>query len=319
MSQASSAVDKNPLNTVEIKRTLMKLFVGGVIFEVTNVEQARIAERSGGRGIVLKEEDNGGVNRMADTGKIKELVDAVSLPIIGRVRIGHTVEASLMERAGANIIDESELLAFRVGATPIDKNKQATPFICGASTLDEIFKAINSGAAMIRIVDGSENEDNDNALNLIQTLKNILENKKMLIKHLQAKVNIEAMPILPEVPDDNGDVEESERTTKLIEINEAIEVIISNSAPVMEKIKTFAALDKLPVPIFTAVTHPSPADAAMLMQNGFDGITVSESIFTGHANPLRYANSIIKVVANPKNLNILAEVTESIGMYAFNN
>ncbi|KAI7834160.1 SOR/SNZ family-domain-containing protein [Kickxella alabastrina] len=318
MSQAS-AVNKNPLNTIEIKRTLMKLFVGGVIFEVSNVEQARIAERSGGRGIVLKQEDNDGVNRMADTGKIKELVDAVSLPIIGRVRIGHTVEASLMERAGANIIDESEALAFREGATPIDKNKQETPFICGASTLDELFKAINSGAAMIRIVGDSENEDNDNALNLIQTLKNILENKKMLIKHLQAKVNIEAMPILPEVPDDNGDVEESERTTKLIEINEAIEGIISNSAPVMENIKKFAALDKLPVPIFTTVTHPSPADAAMLMQNGFDGITVSESIFTGHANPLRYANSIIKVVANPKNLNILAEVTESIGMYAFNN
>ncbi|KAJ1895814.1 hypothetical protein LPJ66_004358 [Kickxella alabastrina] len=317
MSQASSAVDKNPLNTVQIKCTLMKLFVGGVIFEVSNVDQARIAERSGGRGIVLKVADNGEVNRMADTGKIKELVDAVALPVIGRVRIGHTVEASLMERAGANIIDESEALAFEEGTTLIDKNKYATPFICGASTLNEVFKTINSGAAMIRI--GSDSANEDNILNLIRILKNILEEKKVLIKHLQEKVKIEAMPILPEVRDEDGDVEESERTTKLIEINNAIEEMIPNSTSVIEKIKTFAALDKFPVPIFTAITHPSPADAAMLMQNGFDGITVSESMFTGHANPLRYANSIIKVVANPKNLNILAEVTESIGMYGFNN
>ncbi|SDY13951.1 pyridoxal phosphate synthase yaaD subunit [Acetomicrobium thermoterrenum DSM 13490] len=271
---------KNQINFTD-KENLAKQFVGGVIMDVTNSEQAKIAEDVGAVAVMALEKvpadlrKEGKVARMADPTKILEIKNAVSIPVMAKVRIGHFVEAQILEALGVDFIDESEVLTPADDEHHINKREFKTPFVCGARDLGEALRRIAEGATMIRT------KGEAGTGNVIEAVRHVRTIYAQLKKLLSA--NEEDLPTL------------------------AGELRVP-----LELLETCRATGGLPVVNFAAGGIATPADAALMMQLGCDGVFVGSGIFKSE-NPSIRAKAIVKAVANFKKPEVLAEVSTGLG------
>ncbi|MHC1566508.1 MAG: pyridoxal 5'-phosphate synthase lyase subunit PdxS [Candidatus Syntropharchaeia archaeon] len=263
-----------------LKRGFASMQKGGVIMDVTNPEQAIIAEEAGAVAVMALHavpadiRKNGGVARMADPQIILDIIDAVTIPVMAKVRIGHFVEAEILEALEVDMIDESEVL------TPaddhhIDKRKFTVPFVCGARNLGEALRRIDEGAAMIRTKGEAGTGDVREA-----------------VKHVK-----EIMGTIRSLKGKNDE--------ELREVARKIE------AP-FELVKETAELQRLPVVNFAAGGVATPADAALMMRLGADGVFVGSGIFKSE-NPPKMAAAIVEAVNNYDNPQRLAEISKGLG------
>ena len=269
------------MSRYELNKNLAQMLKGGVIMDVTTPEEAVIAEKAGACAVMALEKvpadirKNGGVARMSDPKMIKEIQKAVSIPVMAKVRIGHFVEAQILESLEIDYIDESEVLTPADDRFHIDKTKFQVPFVCGAKNLGEALRRIQEGASMIRTKGEPGTGD-------------IIE----AVKHMR-RMNEEIRRI--------SSVEESE----LYNIAKALGVPY-------ELLKYVHKNKKLPVVNFAAGGVATPADAALMMQLGCDGVFVGSGIFKS-GDPAKRAAAIVKAVTNFDNPKILAEVSEDLG------
>jgi len=264
-----------------IKRGFAKMQKGGVIMDVTNAEQARIAEEAGAVAVMALQAvpaditKEGGVARMADPVIISEIIETVTIPVMGKARIGHLVEAEILEALGVDMVDESEVLTPADNKYHIDKTQFTVPFVCGARNLGEALRRINEGAAMIRTKGEAGTGDVSEA-----------------VKHMKQIM---------------GEVRELAGKNK----EELIKVARDIEAPVELVIET-AEMQRLPVVNFAAGGIATPADAALMMRLGSDGVFVGSGIFKAE-NPEKMASAIVEAVNNFDNPEVLAEVSKGIG------
>jgi pyridoxal 5'-phosphate synthase pdxS subunit len=264
-----------------VKRGFAKMQQGGVVMDVTNAEQAGIAEDAGAVAVMALERvpadirAQGGVARMADPVKILEIMDNVTIPVMAKCRIGHFVEAQILESLGVDMIDESEVLTPADPFYHVDKRKFRVPFVCGARDLGEAIRRIDEGAAMIR----TKGEAGTG---------NVIE----AVRHQRA--------IMSQVRELKGKEQE-----ELVTIARKIE------AP-LYLVKEVAELQRLPVINFAAGGIATPADAAMMMQLGSDGVFVGSGIFKSD-NPEERAKAIVEAVTNFDDPRVLAEVSKGLG------
>ena len=269
------------MSKYESNKNLAQMFKGGVIMDVTNAKEAKIAEEAGACAVMALERvpadirKDGGVARMSDPKMIKEIQAAVSIPVMAKVRIGHFVEAQILEALEIDYIDESEVLTPADDKFHIDKTKFKVPFVCGARNLGEALRRISEGASMIRTKGEAGTGD-------------IIE----AVKHMRT-VNEEIRKVVA--------ASESE----LFNIAKELE------AP-YELVKFVHDNGKLPVVNFAAGGVATPADAALMMQLGCDGVFVGSGIFKS-GNPVKRASAIVKAVKNYNNPKILAEISEDLG------
>jgi len=264
-----------------LKKGFAKMTKGGVIMDVVNAEQAEIAENAGAVSVMALEKvpadirSSGGVARMADPAKVIEIMDAVSIPVMAKVRIGHFVEAQILESLGVDMIDESEVLTPADEKYHIDKKKFTIPFVCGARNLGEALRRIDEGAAMIRT---KGEAGTGNIVEAVRHMRLIMGG----IRELQ-----------------NKDEEEFWSLAREIE------------AP-QELVKETAKLGRLPVVNFAAGGVATPADAALMMQLGSDGVFVGSGIFKSE-NPELIARAIVKATAHFDDAEVLSEVSKDLG------
>lgn len=269
------------MSRYELNKNLAQMLKGGVIMDVTTPEEAVIAEKAGACAVMALEKvpadirKNGGVARMSDPKMIKEIQKAVSIPVMAKVRIGHFVEAQILESLEIDYIDESEVLTPADDRFHIDKTKFQVPFVCGAKNLGEALRRIQEGASMIRTKGEPGTGD-------------IIE----AVKHMR-RMNEEIRRI--------SSVEESELYNIAKELGVPYELL-----------KYVHKNKKLPVVNFAAGGVATPADAALMMQLGCDGVFVGSGIFKS-GDPVKRAAAIVKVVTNFDNPKILAEVSEDLG------
>lgn len=265
----------------QINKDLAKMFKGGVIMDVTNPEEAIIAEKAGACAVMALESvpseirKSGGVARMSAPEMIKGIQEAVSIPVMAKVRIGHFVEAQLLEAMEIDYIDESEVLTPADDKYHIDKSDFKVPFVCGATCLGEALRRIGEGAAMIRTKGEAGTGD-------------IVE----AVKHMR-KVKTQINEIV------RMDREELMTAAK-------------NLRAPFDLIKTVHETGKLPVVNFAAGGVATPADAALMMQLGCDGVFVGSGIFTS-SEPEKRANAIVKAVTNYNDSKKLVELSTNIG------
>lgn len=263
------------------KKDITKEFKGGVIMDVVNPEQAKIAEAAGAVAVMALERvpadirKDGGVARMSDPKMIKEIMETVNIPVMAKCRIGHFVEAQILEAIGADYIDESEVLTPADETFHIDKKKFEVPFVCGARNLGEALRRIAEGAAMIR----TKGEAGTG---------NVVE----AVRHIRTVM---------------GKVRELANMPKEELMTEAKEM----GAP-YDLVLYVAENEKLPVVNFAAGGVATPADAALLMQLGCDGVFVGSGIFKSQ-NPEERARAIVKAVENYNDPDTLAKVSEGLG------
>lgn len=265
----------------EINRDLALSLKGGVIMDVTNPEQSRIAEAAGAKAVMALERVPadirvaGGVSRMSDPKMIKEIQKAVNIPVMAKCRIGHFVEAQILEAIGIDYIDESEVLSPADDVYHVDKRQFNTPFVCGARDLGEALRRISEGALMIRTKGEAGTGD------IVQAVRHM----RMMQSEIRRVVSLS--------------VDELYEAAKELRVPfELIQYVHENA--------------KLPVPNFAAGGVATPADAALMMQLGAEGVFVGSGIFKS-GDPMKRANAIVKSVANYNNPNILAELSEDIG------
>lgn len=269
------------MSRYELNKNLAQMLKGGVIMDVTTPEEAVIAEKAGACAVMALEKvpadirKNGGVARMSDPKMIKEIQKAVFIPVMAKVRIGHFVEAQILESLEIDYIDESEVLTPADDRFHIDKTKFQVPFVCGAKNLGEALRRIQEGASMIRTKGEPGTGD-------------IIE----AVKHMR-RMNEEIRRI--------SSVEESELYNIAKELGVPYELL-----------KYVHKNKKLPVVNFAAGGVATPADAALMMQLGCDGVFVGSGIFKS-GDPAKRAAAIVKAVTNFDNPKILAEVSEDLG------
>lgn len=269
------------MSRYELNKNLAQMLKGGVIMDVTTPEEAVIAEKAGACAVMALEKvpadirKNGGVARMSDPKMIKEIQKAVSIPVMAKVRIGHFVEAQILESLEIDYIDESEVLTPADDRFHIDKTKFQVPFVCGAKNLGEALRRIQEGASMIRTKGEPGTGD-------------IIE----AVKHMR-RMNEEIRRI--------SSVEESELYNIAKELGVPYELL-----------KYVHKNKKLPVVNFAAGGVATPADAALMMQLGCDGVFVGSGIFKS-GDPAKRAAAIVKAVTNFDNPKILVEVSEDLG------
>ncbi|HEY5169421.1 MAG TPA: pyridoxal 5'-phosphate synthase lyase subunit PdxS [Thermoleophilia bacterium] len=266
---------------MRVKSGLADMLKGGVIMDVTNAEQAKIAEDAGACAVMALERvpsdirAQGGVARMADPTKIQEIQACVSVPVMAKARIGHFVEAQILQSLEVDYIDESEVLTPADEANHINKWKFDVPFVCGAVNLGEALRRISEGAAMIRTKGEAGTGDVVEAVRHMRTIMG-------QIRKLQTLDEDELYVIAKELP-----------------------------API-ELVKWVAENGKLPVVNFSAGGIATPADAALMMQLGAEGVFVGSGIFKSE-DPQSRANAIVKAVTNYRDAAILAEVSVGLG------
>ncbi|MDD3032095.1 MAG: pyridoxal 5'-phosphate synthase lyase subunit PdxS [Candidatus Caldatribacteriota bacterium] len=269
------------ISTEKTKKGLAQMLKGGVIMDVINAEQAKIAEDSGAVAVMALERvpadirATGGVARMADPKKIKEIMEAVTIPVMAKARIGHFVEAQILEALEVDYIDESEVLTPADEKYHINKYNFKVPFVCGARNLGEALRRISEGAAMIR----TKGEAGTG---------NIVE----AVKHMRC-------------------MNEEIRALKDLGIEELIVKAKEYGAP-FDLIQEIAKLQRLPVVNFAAGGIAIPADAALMMQLGCDGVFVGSGIFKSD-NPAQRAKAIVEATTHYSNWKILANVSEGLG------
>ena len=264
-----------------LKRGFASMQKGGVIMDVVNAEHALIAEEAGAVAVMALERvpaeirKAGGVARMADPARITEIMDAVSIPVMAKVRIGHFVEAQILEVLGVDMIDESEVLTPADEQFHIDKSKFTVPFVCGARDLGEALRRIDEGAAMIRT---KGEAGTGNVVEAVRHMRNIMGE----IRALQGKSTQEMMDRAREIEAPSGLVLET------------------------------AKRGRLPVVNFSAGGIATPSDAAMMMQLGADGVFVGSGIFLSQ-NPQLMAKSIVEAVNHYDDPRTIAEVSRNLG------
>ncbi|ACI18954.1 pyridoxal 5'-phosphate synthase lyase subunit PdxS [Dictyoglomus thermophilum] len=267
--------------TDKVKRGLAQMLKGGVIMDVTNAEQAEIAEEAGAVAVMALERvpadirAQGGVARMADPKKIKEIMSAVSIPVMAKVRIGHFVEAQILEALGVDFIDESEVLTPADEKYHINKHLFKVPFVCGARDLGEALRRIAEGAAMIRT---KGEAGTGNVVEAVRHMRQIMD-------------EIRALALLPD----------EELVAKAKELGAPLELVIETKK-----------LGRLPVVNFAAGGIATPADAALMMHLGADGVFVGSGIFKSK-DPRKRARAIVLAVTYYDDPYVLAEISEDLG------
>jgi pyridoxal 5'-phosphate synthase pdxS subunit len=264
-----------------LKRGFAKMQKGGVIMDVTTPEEAHIAEKTGAVAVMALHQvpadirKAGGVARMADPQVIAAIIDAVTIPVMAKARIGHFVEAEIIEALGVDMVDESEVLTPADESYHIDKTTFTIPFVCGARDLGEALRRINEGAAMIRTKGEAGTGDVKEAVRHMRSIMSA-------IRELKGKA--------PE---------------ELIALARKIE------API-ELVKETATMQRLPVVNFAAGGIATPADAALMMRLGADGVFVGSGIFKAE-NPEKMASAIVEAVNNYDNPSMLAQISKGLG------
>lgn len=267
--------------TKVLKEGFAKMTKGGVIMDVVNAEQAAIAEDAGAVSVMALERvpsdirKAGGVARMADPSKVIEIMDAVDIPVMAKVRIGHFVEAQVLQSLGVDMIDESEVLTQADEDFHIDKEKFTIPFVCGARNLGEALRRIDEGAAMIR----TKGEAGTG---------NVVE----AVRHMRAI---------------KGAIREIENKTE----EELWQVAREIDAP-RDLVKLTAEKGRIPVVNFSAGGIATPADAALMMQLGADGVFVGSGIFKSE-NPELVAKAVVEATAHYEDADLIAEVSTDLG------
>ncbi len=267
--------------TLRVKTGLAEMLKGGVIMDVTNPEQARIAEEAGAVAVMALERvpadirAEGGVARMADPTIIEAIIASVTIPVMAKARIGHFVEAQILEALGVDYVDESEVLTPADERNHIDKWKFSVPFVCGAINLGEALRRIGEGAAMIRT---KGEAGTGNVVEAVRHMRTINEE----IKRLSVAPSEELM-----------------RTAKEM------------GAP-YDLVCWVAEHGKLPVVNFSAGGLATPADAALMMQLGADGVFVGSGIFKSE-DPMSRANAIVQATTHYEDPALLAEVSRGLG------
>jgi len=300
--------------TSKLKKGFAKMQKGGVIMDVTNVKQAQIAEECGAVAVMALERVpadirlHGGVARMADTSIIKEIMDSVSIPVMAKVRIGHFVEAQALEALGVDMIDESEVLTPADPFYHIDKRKFTIPFVCGCRNLGEAVRRIWEGAAMIRTKGEAGTGNIIEAIrhqrmvtSMIRELENMNNNQlqKLADEYCSSYVKSTEALIGRKVDDDT--LVFGEYTYKTVK-KEIFEILVS-----IKKV-----YHRLPVVNFAAGGVATPADAAIMMQLGSDGVFVGSGIFKS-SNPAKRAKAIVEAVANYNKPDVIAEISKNLG------
>jgi len=267
--------------TWTVKKGLAEMLKGGVIMDVTTPEQAKIAEEAGACAVMALERvpadirAEGGVARMADPKIILEIMDAVTIPVMAKARIGHFVEAQILEALGVDYIDESEVLTPADEENHIDKHAFKVPFVCGARNLGEALRRIGEGAAMIRT---KGEAGTGNVVEAVRHMRQIMS-------------EIRALQNMPK--------------------SELMAAAKKMAAP-YELVLKVAEEGRLPVVNFAAGGIATPADAALMMQLGADGIFVGSGIFKSK-NPAARARAIVAATTHYNDPKILAEVSKDIG------
>jgi pyridoxal 5'-phosphate synthase pdxS subunit len=269
------------IGTARVKRGMAEMLKGGVIMDVVTPEQARIAEDAGAVAVMALERvpadirAQGGVARMSDPDMIAGIIEAVSIPVMAKARIGHFVEAQVLQAIGVDYVDESEVLTPADEAHHIDKFAFTVPFVCGATNLGEALRRISEGAAMIR----SKGEAGTG---------NVVE----ATRHMRSiRAGIRALAAMPP--------EELSAAAKEL------------AAPV-ELVREVAAAGSLPVVLFTAGGIATPADAAMMMQLGAEGVFVGSGIFKS-GDPAKRAEAIVKATTFHDDPDMVAKVSRGLG------
>ncbi|TFC29197.1 pyridoxal 5'-phosphate synthase lyase subunit PdxS [Cryobacterium sp. TMT2-18-3] len=264
-----------------VKRGLADMMKGGVIMDVVNAEQARIAEDAGAVAVMALERvpadirSQGGVARMSDPDLIDSIIAEVSIPVMAKARIGHFVEAQILQALNVDYIDESEVLSPADYVNHIDKWNFTVPFVCGATNLGEALRRINEGAAMIRSKGEAGTGDVSEAMKHIRTIK--------------------------------GEVARLSALSK-----DELYVAAKELQAPYELVAEIAATGKLPVVLFVAGGVATPADAALMMQMGADGVFVGSGIFKS-GNPQARANAIVKAVTFYDDPSVIASVSRGLG------
>ncbi len=300
--------------TDKLKKGFAKMQKGGVIMDVTNAEQALIAEESGAVAVMALERvpadirAQGGVARMADPAKITEIIDTVTIPVMAKARIGHFVEAQALESLGVDMIDESEVLTPSDPFYHINKHKFTIPFVCGCRNLGEAVRRIWEGAAMIRtkgeagtgnIIEAVRHQRM--VMTMIKTLTNMDENQLHKLAYEYSQSYVEATKILTSV-------EKIDNKTFVFE-EYTYEIVVKGLLDVLKEGKK---LHRLPVVNFAAGGVATPSDAALMMQLGSDGVFVGSGIFKSK-NPEKRAKAIVEAVANFNKPEIISQVSKDLG------
>ncbi len=274
--------ESNDLRIADRKHIgLAEMLKGGVIMDVTNAEQAAIAEQAGAASVMALERvpadirRDGGVARMAAVGKIREIQKAVSIPVMAKARIGHFVEAQILEALGVDFIDESEVLTPADEHFHIDKLRFRVPFVCGARDLGEALRRIGEGAAMIR----TKGEAGSG---------NIVE----AVRHMRALTT-------------------GVRRLAALGAEELMAEAKTLGAP-YDLVRWVAANRRLPVPNFSAGGIATPADAALMMQLGAEAVFVGSGVFKS-SDPERRARAIVQATTHYQDPDVLARVSEELG------
>jgi pyridoxal 5'-phosphate synthase pdxS subunit len=267
--------------TFAVKKGLAQMLKGGVIMDVVTPEHARIAEDAGACAVMALERvpadirADGGVARMSDPGLIMKIMESVTIPVMAKCRIGHFVEAQILEAIGVDYIDESEVLTPADESNHILKHNFKVPFVCGCRNLGEALRRVGEGAAMIRTKGEAGTGD---VVEAVRHARTVLGD----IRHLTTMADEELMRYAKEI-----------------------------GAP-YELIKETKELGRMPVVNFAAGGVATPADAALMMQLGVDGVFVGSGIFKS-GDPARRAAAIVKAVTHYQDAGILAEVSKDLG------
>lgn len=276
-----STESDNLIGTDRVKRGMAEQLKGGVIMDVVTAEQAKIAEDAGAVAVMALERvpadirAQGGVSRASDPDMIESIIDTVSIPVMAKARIGHFVEAQILQSLGVDYIDESEVLTPADYVNHIDKQPFTVPFVCGATNLGEALRRINEGAAMIRSKGEAGTGDVSNATGHI---RKILGEIAALSAMREDELYVAAKEL---------------------------------QAP-YELVREVAERGALPVVLFTAGGIATPADAAMMMQLGADGVFVGSGIFKS-GNPAARASAVVEATTNYDNPEVLAKVSRGLG------
>lgn len=273
--------EKKEVASFKVKAGLAQMLKGGVIMDVVNAQQAKIAEDAGAVAVMALERVpadirvDGGVARMSDPSMIVKIIETVSIPVMAKVRIGHFVEAQILEYLGVDYIDESEVLTPADVEFHVNKFDFKVPFVCGCRNLGEALRRIGEGAAMIRTKGEAGTGD-------------VVE----AVRH--ARTVLGEIRRLQNMPD------------------EELMTYAKNIGAPFDLVKETKELGRLPVVNFAAGGIATPADAALMMQLGVDGVFVGSGIFKS-GDPAKRANAIVKAVTHYQNAEILAEVSKDLG------
>jgi len=271
----------SPSDLQAVKEGLARMLKGGVIMDVVNAEQARIAEEAGAAAVMALERvpadirAQGGVARMSDPRLIKEIIAAVTIPVMAKARIGHFVECQILEALGVDYIDESEVLTPADHVHHVEKASYKVPFVCGCRNLGEALRRISEGAAMIRTKGEAGTGDVVEAVKHMRTVTSEIAKAKAMSP-------------------------------------EELRVYAKDIQAPYDLLKRTAELGRLPVVNFAAGGVATPADAALMMQLGCDGVFVGSGIFKS-GNAAKRAKAIVQAVTHYKDAKVLAEVSEDLG------